>query len=121
MAASAASATPTLNDPKRVIPLLPETTKLMHCGAWLAVEKQRKPVNVTDLLALGEAQPRATEGETAFEIVLIEDSADYAKAVKTMLDYVQGETYVVKHFSKLGEALEYVPSSNACCVLLDLN
>ena len=55
------------------------------------------------------------------EVVLIEDSADYARAVKTMLDYAQGEAYEVKHFTKLADALTYVPESAAVCVLLDLN
>ena len=39
------------------------------------------------------------------EVVLIEDSRDYAQAVKTMLDYPEGEgAFAVKHFTKLAEA-----------------
>ena len=54
--------------------------------------------------------------------MLIEDSPDYARAVKTMLDYQQGdERYSVTQFTKLEEALAYVPGSDACCLLLDLN
>src|SRR3954469_8397053 len=61
----------------------------------------------------------ATDGR---EVVLIEDSPDYAKAVKTMLDYPEGEgVFTVKHFLKLADALDYVPDSAACCLLLDLN
>jgi FixJ family two-component response regulator/anti-sigma regulatory factor (Ser/Thr protein kinase)/putative methionine-R-sulfoxide reductase with GAF domain len=56
------------------------------------------------------------------EVVLIEDSADYARAVKSMLDYQPGEPpYEVTHFTKLADALAYVPQSGACCLLLDLN
>ena len=56
------------------------------------------------------------------EVVLIEDSKDYARAVKAMLDYPQGEgAYTVTHFTKLADALEYIPGSRACCLLLDLN
>jgi anti-sigma regulatory factor (Ser/Thr protein kinase)/FixJ family two-component response regulator len=60
------------------------------------------------------------QGDTR-EIVLIEDSVDYATAVRTMLDYPGGDTtFVVKHFTKLADAVEYVPTSDAICVLLDL-
>ena len=63
-----------------------------------------------------------TGSENGREVVLIEDSRDYAQAVKTMLDYPEGEgAFAVKHFTKLGEALEYVPASEACCLLVDLN
>jgi FixJ family two-component response regulator/anti-sigma regulatory factor (Ser/Thr protein kinase)/putative methionine-R-sulfoxide reductase with GAF domain len=56
------------------------------------------------------------------EVVLIEDSQDYAKAVKTMLDVPEGNgTFEIKHFTKLTDALEYVPRSNASCLLVDLN
>src|SRR3954451_23406370 len=56
------------------------------------------------------------------EVVLIEDSQDYAKAVKTMLDYPEGEgTFAVSHFTKLADALDYVPGSAAVCLLVDLN
>src|SRR3954449_7993699 len=61
----------------------------------------------------------ATDGR---EVVLIEDSRDYAQAVKTMLDYPAGEgAFAVKHFTKLADALDYVPTSGACCLLVDLN
>jgi anti-sigma regulatory factor (Ser/Thr protein kinase)/FixJ family two-component response regulator len=56
------------------------------------------------------------------EVVLIEDSREYAKAVRTMLDYPEGEgAFTVTHFLKLADALEYVPDCGACCLLLDLN
>jgi FixJ family two-component response regulator/anti-sigma regulatory factor (Ser/Thr protein kinase) len=56
------------------------------------------------------------------EVVLIEDSRDYAQAVKTMLDFPEGEgVFTVRHFARLADALEYVPDSGACCLLLDLN
>jgi serine phosphatase RsbU (regulator of sigma subunit)/FixJ family two-component response regulator/anti-sigma regulatory factor (Ser/Thr protein kinase) len=56
------------------------------------------------------------------EVVLIEDSADYARAVKSMLDYRPSEPpFEVTHFTKLADALAYVPQSDACCLLLDLN
>ena len=54
------------------------------------------------------------------EIVLVEDSTDYARAVRTMLAYAQGEEYTVTHFTKLADALAYVPTSDVCCILLDL-
>jgi FixJ family two-component response regulator/anti-sigma regulatory factor (Ser/Thr protein kinase) len=54
------------------------------------------------------------------EIVLVEDSPDYARAVRTMLAYAQTEEYEVTHFSKLADALSYVPTSDVGCVLLDL-
>jgi len=60
--------------------------------------------------------------EGAREVVLIEDSRDYAMAVRAMLDHHQGSPFWVKHFTKLSDALEYVPrSSDVCCLLLDLN
>jgi FixJ family two-component response regulator/anti-sigma regulatory factor (Ser/Thr protein kinase) len=55
------------------------------------------------------------------EVVLVEDSPDYARAVTAMLDGPQGEAYDVRHFPKLADALSYVPASDTCCVLLDLN
>ena len=55
------------------------------------------------------------------EVVLVEDSPDYARAVKTMLAYDQVDEYAVTHFTNLGEALSYVPTANVDCVLLDLN
>ena len=62
------------------------------------------------------------QGDEGREVVLIEDSKDYAKAVKTMLDYPPGSgMFEVRHFTKLADALEYVPGSDACCILLDLN
>ena len=67
--------------------------------------------------SLGSGDP-----EDGREVVLIEDSREYAKAVKSMLDHPQGEgEYTVTHFMKLSDALEYVPGSGACCLLLDLN
>jgi FixJ family two-component response regulator/anti-sigma regulatory factor (Ser/Thr protein kinase) len=60
--------------------------------------------------------------EDGREVVLIEDSRDYAQAVKTMLDFPEGDgTFSVTHFTKLAEALDYVPGSEACCLLVDLN
>jgi serine phosphatase RsbU (regulator of sigma subunit)/FixJ family two-component response regulator/anti-sigma regulatory factor (Ser/Thr protein kinase) len=53
-------------------------------------------------------------------VVLIEDSADYARAVKAMLAAPAGE-YDVVHFTKLADAIQSVPGSNAACILLDLN
>src|SRR4051794_19604992 len=39
-----------------------------------------------------------------------------------MLDYPEGEgTFAVTHFTKLAEALDYVPGSEAVCLLVDLN
>jgi anti-sigma regulatory factor (Ser/Thr protein kinase)/FixJ family two-component response regulator len=64
----------------------------------------------------------AGDDDAGREVVLIEDSRDYAQAVKTMLDYPEGEgAFTVRHFARLADALEYVPSSGACCLLLDLN
>jgi FixJ family two-component response regulator/anti-sigma regulatory factor (Ser/Thr protein kinase) len=62
------------------------------------------------------------KAEDGREVVLIEDSEAYAKAVKTMLDYPGGEgAFEVRHFVKLADALDYVPASSACCLLVDLN
>ena len=55
------------------------------------------------------------------EVVLIEDSPDYAQAVKTMLDLPHGGSFLVTHFTKLADALAYVPDIDAGCILLDLN
>lgn len=38
-----------------------------------------------------------------------------------MLAYDQSENYAITHFTKLADALSYVPTSDACCLLLDLN
>jgi FixJ family two-component response regulator/anti-sigma regulatory factor (Ser/Thr protein kinase)/putative methionine-R-sulfoxide reductase with GAF domain len=66
------------------------------------------------------AIPVAGNGGPA-EVVLVEDSPAYAKAVTAMLDHPQGGGYRVRHFTKLADAAAYVPSSTAICVLLDLN
>jgi FixJ family two-component response regulator/anti-sigma regulatory factor (Ser/Thr protein kinase) len=64
----------------------------------------------------------ATDADDGREVVLVEDSRDYAQAVITMLDYPAGSgAFDVTHFTKLADALEYVPDSGACCLLLDLN
>ena len=66
--------------------------------------------------------PLTPPGDDGREVVLIEDSEDYAKAVETMLDYPPGSgMFDVRHFTRLADALEYVPGSATCCVLLDLN
>src|SRR3954452_19972463 len=80
-------------------------------------------VRVNSVSADDPATPVA-DGDSAGgeEIILIEDSADYARAVKTMLDYPRGAAaYAVTHFTQLADALAYVPACQACCVLLDLN
>ncbi|MEA2425209.1 MAG: hypothetical protein QOH13_1619 [Thermoleophilaceae bacterium] len=59
-------------------------------------------------------------GDTRREVVLVEDSPDYARAVTTMLDYPGGQAYDVRHFTKLADALDYVPTAAPCCILLDL-
>jgi serine phosphatase RsbU (regulator of sigma subunit)/FixJ family two-component response regulator/anti-sigma regulatory factor (Ser/Thr protein kinase) len=60
--------------------------------------------------------------EDSREVVLIEDSADYARAVRSMLDNPHGgETYSITHFTKLADALAYLGQSDASCLLLDLN
>jgi serine phosphatase RsbU (regulator of sigma subunit)/anti-sigma regulatory factor (Ser/Thr protein kinase)/FixJ family two-component response regulator len=53
--------------------------------------------------------------------MLVEDSVEYARAVTSMLSYHQGESYLVKHFTRLDEAAASLPASEVCCVLLDLN
>jgi FixJ family two-component response regulator/anti-sigma regulatory factor (Ser/Thr protein kinase)/putative methionine-R-sulfoxide reductase with GAF domain len=61
-------------------------------------------------------------GDEGFEVVLIEDSQVYAQAVKTMLDYPEGgAAFTVTHFTKLADALAYVPTAAAACLLVDLN
>lgn len=55
-------------------------------------------------------------------VMLVEDSADYAQAVKVMLDYgAHGESFDVVHFVTVGEAATHIPGSGIACVLLDLN
>jgi serine phosphatase RsbU (regulator of sigma subunit)/FixJ family two-component response regulator/anti-sigma regulatory factor (Ser/Thr protein kinase) len=78
---------------------------------------------VNSVSADDAAAPEAGAGERGGrEVVLIEDSRDYAQAVRTMLDFPAGTgSFSVTHFTKLAEALEYVPRSAACCLLLDLN
>jgi FixJ family two-component response regulator/anti-sigma regulatory factor (Ser/Thr protein kinase)/putative methionine-R-sulfoxide reductase with GAF domain len=72
-----------------------------------------------DDAAASAAMPHADDGR---EVVLIEDSQDYATAVKTMLGYPEAErAFTVTHFTKLADALEYVPTSGAACLLVDLN
>src|SRR3954464_3807413 len=61
------------------------------------------------------------ESDGVREVVLIEDSRDYAMAVQAMLDHPQGPTFSIKHFTKLADALAYVPGGEVCCLLLDLN
>jgi FixJ family two-component response regulator/anti-sigma regulatory factor (Ser/Thr protein kinase) len=76
---------------------------------------------VNSISADDPAAPVTPAGNSR-EVVLIEDSRDYAQAVKTMLDYPEGEgAFALKHFTKLTDALEYVPGSGACCLLVDLN
>jgi FixJ family two-component response regulator/anti-sigma regulatory factor (Ser/Thr protein kinase) len=68
------------------------------------------------------ASAAAANAADNLEVVLIEDSLDYATAVKTMLDYPEGAgRFRVTHFTKLADAVDYVPESPACCLLLDLN
>jgi serine phosphatase RsbU (regulator of sigma subunit)/anti-sigma regulatory factor (Ser/Thr protein kinase)/FixJ family two-component response regulator len=79
-------------------------------------------VEVNFVSADPPATTSLTDGDETREVVLIEDSADYARAVVTMLDFPEGNsTFSVRHFEKLAEALDYVPGSGACCILLDLN
>jgi FixJ family two-component response regulator/putative methionine-R-sulfoxide reductase with GAF domain len=75
-------------------------------------------------ISAGKTAASATRGEGDYgrEVVLIEDSRDYAKAVRTMLDYPEGEgAFTVTHFERLADALDYVPGSETCCLLVDLN
>src|SRR2546421_11845420 len=61
-------------------------------------------------------------GTSTREVVLIEDSPDYARAVMTMLDHSPGNAvYTIRYFAQLADALDYVPGSDVCCILLDLN
>ncbi len=74
------------------------------------------------MAADGPATPTVTLDDPTREVVLIEDSSDYAKAVTTMLDHPQAEQgYAVTHFVKLADALVYLATASASCVLLDLN
>jgi serine phosphatase RsbU (regulator of sigma subunit)/FixJ family two-component response regulator/anti-sigma regulatory factor (Ser/Thr protein kinase) len=67
------------------------------------------------------AAPADARGEGSTEVVLIEDSRDYALALRTMLDHPQGASpFSVTHFTKLGGALEYVQGNDVGCLLLDL-
>ncbi|HEX4720856.1 MAG TPA: SpoIIE family protein phosphatase [Thermoleophilaceae bacterium] len=61
------------------------------------------------------------ESDGVGNVVLIEDSRDYAMAVQAMLDHPHGTSFSVKHFTKLSDALAYVPDADVCCLLLDLN
>jgi serine phosphatase RsbU (regulator of sigma subunit)/anti-sigma regulatory factor (Ser/Thr protein kinase)/FixJ family two-component response regulator len=54
------------------------------------------------------------------EVMLVEDSPDYAQAVKTMLAYTPGERFEITHFTTAAAAATYLPGSDVCCVLLDL-
>src|SRR5262249_10917849 len=68
------------------------------------------------------APPPVTDGEAARELVLIEDSRDYAAAIAAMFhDGDDDGGFSIRHFTKLGDALQYVPTSDAACILLDLN
>lgn len=56
------------------------------------------------------------------EVMLVEDSPDYAQAVKVMLDYgSRGESFDVVHFVTVGEAVAHISGGDIACVLLDLN
>jgi FixJ family two-component response regulator/anti-sigma regulatory factor (Ser/Thr protein kinase)/putative methionine-R-sulfoxide reductase with GAF domain len=77
---------------------------------------------VNSISAGDAASASIAHADEAREVVLIEDSQDYARAVKTMLDHPEGGgVFSVTHFTKLGEALDYVPTSGAACLLVDLN
>jgi anti-sigma regulatory factor (Ser/Thr protein kinase)/FixJ family two-component response regulator len=65
--------------------------------------------------------PQVADDFPRREVVLVEDSPDYARAVTAMLDGRGAQTYAIRHFTKLADALGYVPASDTCCVLLDLN
>jgi serine phosphatase RsbU (regulator of sigma subunit)/FixJ family two-component response regulator/anti-sigma regulatory factor (Ser/Thr protein kinase) len=64
--------------------------------------------------------PVAPPGHLRREIVLVEDSPDYARAVTAMLDHPAADSFEVRHFTKCSDAANYLPGSPACCVLLDL-
>src|SRR3954451_15425132 len=67
------------------------------------------------------APPAVAGGEGSAEVVLIEDSRDYALALRTMLDHPPGASpFSVTHFTKLRGALEYVRRTEVGCLLLDL-
>src|SRR4051794_3924205 len=68
------------------------------------------------------APPTDAGGEGSTEVVLIEDSRDYALALRAMLDHPQGASpFSVTHFTKLAGAVEYVQGNEVGCLLLDLN
>jgi anti-sigma regulatory factor (Ser/Thr protein kinase)/FixJ family two-component response regulator len=79
-------------------------------------------VDVNFVSADDPAAPAQAPGDEGREVVLIEDSQVYAQAVKTMLDYPEGgAAFTVTHFTNLADALEYVPTGEAACLLVDLN
>src|SRR4051812_7288259 len=79
-------------------------------------------MSVNSISADDPVAPADEGSDHGREVVLIEDSCDYALAVRTMLDYPPGRPqFSVTHFIKLGEALDYVQANNVCCLLLDLN
>jgi serine phosphatase RsbU (regulator of sigma subunit)/DNA-binding response OmpR family regulator/anti-sigma regulatory factor (Ser/Thr protein kinase) len=56
------------------------------------------------------------------EIVLVEDSPDYARAVEAMLAYASpAETFEVRHCTTLSAAADLLSLGDAACILLDLN
>src|SRR3954447_24805142 len=68
------------------------------------------------------APPTDAGGEGSTEVVLIEDSRDYALALRAMLDHPPGASpFSVTHFTKLAGAVEYVQGNEVGCLLLDLN
>src|SRR4051794_25754257 len=79
-------------------------------------------MSVNSISADDPVAPADEGSDHGREVVLIEDSREYALAVRTMLDYPPGSPqFSVTHFIKLGEALDYVKANNVCCLLLDLN
>jgi FixJ family two-component response regulator/anti-sigma regulatory factor (Ser/Thr protein kinase)/putative methionine-R-sulfoxide reductase with GAF domain len=77
---------------------------------------------VTSISADDPSLPGARPKGGRREVMLVEDSLDYAQAVTSMLDYgAQGESFDVAHFTRVGDAAAYLPTSAVCCVLLDLN
>ena len=68
------------------------------------------------------APPTDAGGEGGTEVVLIEDSRDYALALRAMLDHPQGASpFSVTHFTQLAGAVDYVQGNEVGCLLLDLN
>jgi diguanylate cyclase (GGDEF)-like protein len=57
----------------------------------------------------------------ALEIVLIEDSDDYAMLVEEMLRTAFRERFVLRHFTRLREARRHLAANETDCVLLDLS